>query len=671
MTDGTPPLDPPGGPPADLTAVLDRASLRELGARERALALLDPGSARELVGPFDGVESPWLEPQGLVPQADDGVVVVLGTLDGRRTLVVAVEQGFQGGGVGEVSGARLSESLRLAAADGAAGRPTAAVLLLETGGVRLQEANLGLAAVAEICDAVIALRRHAPVVAVVAGDVGCFGGVSIALGLCTRVVLTRAARVGLNGPAVVELEAGRAEFDAADRRLVWAVHGAAQRRAQGLADHLVPDDAAALRAVLAEVVADGPAPAGTHRSERVDVLAARLAVLDPGARPDPAAVAAAWGDRYEVGAALRAAVDRGSAAPADAPVGVPAGARPGVDAPTSGRVAEVPASLEGATSVLAGAAPGVDAPASGRGAEVRVRVRQRDRGPAAGRGATWLRRLSGIDAPVAVTGSVLVAATDEAVHLAVVPDPDSPYPRARHGEVGLRECLALAEALHGVRAEDAAAGRRRPIVAVVDLPSQAYGLLEETAGLHAAIATAVDAYAACRADGHPVVALVVGTALSGGFLTHGLQAAAIVALDDPGVEIHAMHKPAAARITRRSVDELDRLGDARPAAVLRRADVGDARPVRRARPGRRRRRSVRGRRRRGPPGGRRGRRARPHPGDGPRLPPRHPRRPPGAHGVPGGARPAGRRLAGGRRPRLPDGGRRARDGEDTTGRTRP
>ena len=52
---------------------------------------------------------------------------------------------------------------------------------------------------------------------------------------------------------------------------------------------------------------------------------------------------------------------------------------------------------------------------------------------------------------------------------------------------------------------------------------------------------------------------MVGHALSGGFLAHGLQAQQILALDDPGVEIHAMHKAAAARITLRTVDELDEL----------------------------------------------------------------------------------------------------------------
>jgi biotin-independent malonate decarboxylase gamma subunit len=56
-----------------------------------------------------------------------------------------------------------------------------------------------------------------------------------------------------------------------------------------------------------------------------------------------------------------------------------------------------------------------------------------------------------------------------------------------------------------------------------------------------------------------VISLVVGHAISGGFLTHGYQANRILALDDDGVVIHAMHKEAAARITRRSVEQLEQL----------------------------------------------------------------------------------------------------------------
>jgi malonate decarboxylase beta subunit len=50
----------------------------------------------------------------------------------------------------------------------------------------------------------------------------------------------------------------------------------------------------------------------------------------------------------------------------------------------------------------------------------------------------------------------------------------------------------------------------------------------------------------------------VGSGLSGGFLAHGLQANQILALDDVGVLIHAMGREAAARVTRQSLEELDR-----------------------------------------------------------------------------------------------------------------
>ncbi len=60
--------------------------------------------------------------------------------------------------------------------------------------------------------------------------------------------------------------------------------------------------------------------------------------------------------------------------------------------------------------------------------------------------------------------------------------------------------------------------------------------------------------------GHPVVALIVGTALSGGLLAHGDQAHRLLALDAPGVIVQAMRKGSAARIARRTVEELDELG---------------------------------------------------------------------------------------------------------------
>ncbi|WP_377700906.1 biotin-independent malonate decarboxylase subunit beta [Pseudoduganella sp. UC29_71] len=237
--------------------LLARDSFIERNARSRAKALLDENSMRELVGPFDRLMSPWLAMQNIVVQADDGVVVAKGTLDGVPTVVLAIEGAFQGGSMGEVGGAKIAGALELAAEDNRNGVPTQAVILFETGGVRLQEANLGLAAIAEIQAAIVDLRRYRPVIGVSAGTVGCYGGMSIAAGLCSYLVLTGEARLGLNGPQVIEQEAGVAEFDSRDRSLIWNLTGGVQRHQASLVDLCVADDTAAIRATLVDLFRQG------------------------------------------------------------------------------------------------------------------------------------------------------------------------------------------------------------------------------------------------------------------------------------------------------------------------------------------------------------------------------------------------------------------------------
>jgi malonate decarboxylase beta subunit len=271
---------------------LERRSFIEMRARERARAVLDAGSFRELLGPFDRVKSPWLPLQGIVAQADDGVVLARGTLDGRPALVAAIESAYQGGSLGEVSGAKIAGALELACRDCEQGRSVLPVLLLETGGVRLQEANLGLAAIAEIHAAIVALRQYVPVVGVVAGMVGCFGGMSLAAALCTRLIVTRQARLGMNGPEVIEQEAGTAELDAADRTLIWSLIGGEQRRAVGFADDLLEDDAEAIAAAVRDAALRGTlAP---PRSVQVARYLARLAGLDPQQPLNAAALRVLW-----------------------------------------------------------------------------------------------------------------------------------------------------------------------------------------------------------------------------------------------------------------------------------------------------------------------------------------------------------------------------------------
>jgi malonate decarboxylase gamma subunit len=180
------------------------------------------------------------------------------------------------------------------------------------------------------------------------------------------------------------------------------------------------------------------------------------------------------------------------------------------------------------------------------------------------RGRTWFQALAANAQPVdSGLESVLVAdATwggEQVRLLAIVPDPKNRFPRARHGELGIEEGWALAHQVREAIAADHSA-IKRPIIAIVDVQSQAYGRIEALLGIHLSLAASADAYATARLTGHPVVALIVGAALSGGLLAHGSQAHRLLALDAPGVVVHAMRKQSAARITRRTVEELDELG---------------------------------------------------------------------------------------------------------------
>ena len=168
------------------------------------------------------------------------------------------------------------------------------------------------------------------------------------------------------------------------------------------------------------------------------------------------------------------------------------------------------------------------------------------------------------DPPSVLVGDAPIG-HDSARFLCVVPDHNSRFPCARHGEVGLEQAYTLAARIREIVGRDelplirGASDNKRPIIAIVDVKSQAYGRREEIAGIHLAAAAAADAYAGARFSGHPVITLIVGQAISGGFLTHGYQANRLLAFDDEGVLIHAMHKEPAARITRRTVAQLESL----------------------------------------------------------------------------------------------------------------
>lgn len=248
--------------------------------------------------------SPHLDAFDLPAAFDDGVVVGRGRMAGRDVLVAAQEGQFMGGTFAEVSGAKMLGLVR-AARDGAAnqdaGMPRTVLLLLDSGGVRLQEANAGELAVAEVMRAIVEARAAGvAVVAVVGGKSGAFGGAGLTAATCSAIVISEQGRIGVTGPEVIETNKGVEEFDSKDKALVWSTVGGRNRRLIGGADAYAEDTFDGFRkAVTAVLKRVPPFTLDTLRAEnaRLAARAERFARCDRATDlwtvlhlPDPAAV---------------------------------------------------------------------------------------------------------------------------------------------------------------------------------------------------------------------------------------------------------------------------------------------------------------------------------------------------------------------------------------------
>ncbi len=228
-----------------------RTSFAECSARERIALLLDEGSFHEWLPPAARVMSPHLAQLSVPCAFDDGVAIGRGRLEGRSVFVAAQEGEFMGGGVGEVHGAKLTGLLQRALRE----RPAAVLLLAESGGVRLHEANAGLIAVSEVMRAVLDVRSAGiRVVTLIGGANGCFGGMGIVARCTDRIVMSDIGRLSMSGPEVIEASHGVEEFDARDRGLVWRTTGGKHRYLTGDCDALVEDDVAAFRAAAIDAI---------------------------------------------------------------------------------------------------------------------------------------------------------------------------------------------------------------------------------------------------------------------------------------------------------------------------------------------------------------------------------------------------------------------------------
>lgn len=466
-----------------------KASFVELNGRERAQALCDKDTFKELLDPFDGYESPHLEKQGIVPQSDDGVIIARGTISGEESLIISIEGEFQGGGIGEVSGAKIAGSLNQVLIECENNNLIKPIILFDTGGVRLQEANYGLLSIAEIHAMIVALREYVPVTAIIPGKIGAYGGMSIAVGLCNSIIMTQEGRLSLNGPEVIETEAGIEEFDSQDRLLIWKVSGGSHRVNMGYADTLVKDDIAEIRSATSNAINK---KSQTVRSEEIN---RHLEILN-AFNPTEKLTSKFSEDLFNQ------------------------------------KLSKTPnkETINKCTT---------------------------------GRGVTWFNTLTNQTESISDISTVRVANSnflgEETLVISIVPDDENSFPRAREGEVGLREGWTIAKHVMNVVELDKDTATKRPIIAVVDVPSQAYGYNEELLGIYQSLAAAVNAYATARLAGHPVISYIPGLAISGAFLAHGMQSNRIIALRDVGVNVHVMSKSSAALITQRTIDDLDKV----------------------------------------------------------------------------------------------------------------
>lgn len=219
-------------------------SYAECSARERLALIVDAGSFHEWLPPALKLTSPHLAQLGVPSSFDDGVAIGRARLAGQDVFVAAQEGQFMGGGVGEVHGAKLVGLFKRALRD----RPQAVLLLAESGGVRLHEANAGLIAVSEVMRALLDVRAAGiPVLVLIGGTGGCFGGMGIVARCADHIIMSDIGRLAMSGPEVIEASHGVEEFDSRDRALVWRTTGGKHRWLTGDCDALVEDDITAFR----------------------------------------------------------------------------------------------------------------------------------------------------------------------------------------------------------------------------------------------------------------------------------------------------------------------------------------------------------------------------------------------------------------------------------------
>ena len=270
----------------------------EQTARQRIAAVTDHGSFDELLPPPERITSPYLAQLGIPVSFDDGLVIGRARIGGRKLYIAAQVGQFVGGAVGEIHGAKLTGLFKAAARD-----RLPCVVVIESGGVRLHEGSAGEIAIAETMRAIFECRaKKVPTIAVIATDIGAYGGMGILSTCCDFRVMTEHGRLGISGPIVIEKWMGKKAYDSSNRALVWKTSGGKTKYLLGDADALVHDAADAVRDAIAKLLGKSSAVTLKSVKTRQKELERRLNRF--GETADPDAVWKAMGVRDVAAASL-------------------------------------------------------------------------------------------------------------------------------------------------------------------------------------------------------------------------------------------------------------------------------------------------------------------------------------------------------------------------------
>lgn len=224
-----------------------------LNAEQRIYQICDKDTFKKITSPILEVPSPHLQNLNLPIDENDGVIIGSGAIGSYKLLLISQDGSFYGGSVGEIHGAKIKGILDYALIN----HPDAVIFVIDSGGVRLQEANAGLVALSEVMKSLLSLKYvEIPVIAIIPGSIGAFGGMGILARLCTKIIMTEHAKIGLSGPEVIETLKGVEEFNSHNKDIVYETVGAKQRKKLNEIDIIVDDKVNAIKKAILKIIKD-------------------------------------------------------------------------------------------------------------------------------------------------------------------------------------------------------------------------------------------------------------------------------------------------------------------------------------------------------------------------------------------------------------------------------